>query len=744
MIYLSFLNFRSMYCCILGLLLFQNIAPAQTPASTQTIGPTRTVPAPPNGPGEYYSGSELPGAEVSMFIGAGYLESITGGNGTPGHGSFSPTGLVEGYIEIDSVDLSNVDGVSSIGTLSVNGVPVAQALQVDAPDSAISTVSVSPSSGTTFSFNGEVASCYYASSPTGILPPPEPPPCLDDCGDPGPELRSPQVSLQPSPAFTQPSPFPNAGSCLYASFNSPVSVTYGLPQITSISQNSANIGTSGSFTVTGTNLEDSEGTSASRFNTTIPNFYTNISTSVTTPGQSSEPVSFSIPITQAMGTYQFTISNIWGTSNAVNFTVGAPGATITSINPPTWTAGTTFPLTISGSNFGTAPTLSISGVGITYTNPPTVQSGGNQMQTTVTVAANTPNELAPVSVQPGYVGSSFTCGNCNGGSPIGSAVATVQAMTPMPQIMFNGSNITGTTQTVRAGQKIALSVSAPSNYSIVSQSWSSPPGSAVGGFNVSSSSGSVVPLPSATTQNYTFYWADSGNSRQITYTYTLDNGQNNSATATFNVEGPANSNIKATPGTVNIWPVGIAAGGQGNQPYLEFGNAGTNTGMSFEASADLPESDQGAYSWVQLIQSYSQVYCSGKCNPPQMSLPGLDNTYPYSDGSTASDSPGIGIVAANSEEALDFHATMYLMWTPTVSSQCSGDSCAIPIPLGSINWQFSGDAINTLSSLTGVSGTSWVLNNCSSGGASQFIPNNGSSAYPTWTNTFQNISPNLI
>lgn len=107
----------------------------------------------------------------------------------------------------------------------------------------------------------------------------------------------------------------------------------------------------------------------------------------------------------------------------------------------------------------------------------------------------------------------------------------------------------------------------------------------------------------------------------------------------------------------------------------------------------------------------------------------------------AVDSPGIGLVESNSEEAVSFRATMYFMWTPTAASQCTGSPskpCVIPVPLGSVAWGFSGEAINTLSSTAGVSGTTWTLNQCSAGTAGQFQRSNGAAGYPTWTTEFIN------
>jgi hypothetical protein len=48
------------------------------------------------------------------------------------------------------------------------------------------------------------------------------------------------------------------------------------------------------------------------------------------------------------------------------------------------------------------------------------------------------------------------------------------------------------------------------------------------------------------------------------------------------------------------------------------------------------------------------------------------------------------------ENARYFSATMFAMWTPGADTRCTDNQCAIPIPLGSLTWQFTGDAINSL------------------------------------------------
>jgi hypothetical protein len=106
--------------------------------------------------------------------------------------------------------------------------------------------------------------------------------------------------------------------------------------------------------------------------------------------------------------------------------VCTPPAVVTSLNPPVWQAGSNFTLTISGTGFGTAPTVHVSGAaGVSAGLATNTSAAGTQTQVTVNVAVNAPDGIATVQVQPGYTGNNYTCGNCNGSSPVGSSTAQV-------------------------------------------------------------------------------------------------------------------------------------------------------------------------------------------------------------------------------------------------------------------------------------------------------------------------------
>jgi hypothetical protein len=322
----------------------------------------------------------------------------------------------------------------------------------------------------------------------------------------------------------------------------------------------------------------------------------------------------------------------FGASAAVK--VNDPTPVVQSVSPNVWNAGAITQVTIGGTGFGTAPTLTISdsSIGVQITN-----SGDTQITANVTVPASAPNETVTVTVtSTGYNGSGFIGGP--GQSNSGSNTATVNAFTaPAPRILFNGTDVTGTTQNVVVGQQIALttSVNLPNGVAITGDNWSVP-GTVVGGYVNAAGNG-----PPDTTGGYravvvygnssiTFYWVSPGQSMAVTYSYCVNTGScSPAATATFNVEGPTGGPMTATPGTVNVWPTGTANGGNSTTPWLEFGTRAIgNLGMNFVATATPPSDNAGAFSWVQLVGDNSWQFRTNPSSAPQTFGTGLDNTYP--------------------------------------------------------------------------------------------------------------------
>ncbi|MFY9726620.1 MAG: IPT/TIG domain-containing protein [Bryobacteraceae bacterium] len=101
-----------------------------------------------------------------------------------------------------------------------------------------------------------------------------------------------------------------------------------------------------------------------------------------------------------------------------------PVPTVTSISPDTWQAGTSTPVTITGTNFGTSPSVSLSGDSyVSWTTSGT--STGTTIYGTVTIDPSDPGgETVTVTVTPGGSGNNFGSGG-SGGSGSGSNTATV-------------------------------------------------------------------------------------------------------------------------------------------------------------------------------------------------------------------------------------------------------------------------------------------------------------------------------
>jgi hypothetical protein len=202
-----------------------------------------------------------------------------------------------------------------------------------------------------------------------------------------------------------------------------VSLSTALPSITSINPSSVATGKSGTIEVEGNNLADpftnqtTPAASGSGVNLSVAG----------TPSSNHVSLNYSVDSGTGTGSRSITLATRFGASNGANLTVGYPPAAVTSLNPSVWQAGTSFTLTVSGTGFGTAPTVNVSGAaGVSAGQAMNISPDGTQIQVTVNVAADAPDGTATVQVQPGYTGSSFICGNCNGGSSMGSSTAEVQ------------------------------------------------------------------------------------------------------------------------------------------------------------------------------------------------------------------------------------------------------------------------------------------------------------------------------
>jgi hypothetical protein len=538
------------------------------------------------------------------------------------------------------------------------------------------------------------------------------------------------------------------------------------PTVSSIYPTSITVGTSGTITVNGQNFIDQFGDYPVPF---INNSGVTLSLSSVSETQAS--VNYSVESNASTGDFGLNLKGLFGNGEPATLAVGDPTPVVTGISPSVWYAGNSYTVTITGTNFGTSPTSSISAApGVTYT-----QTAGSDTSITasVTVAPNAPN-TDPISVtvtSQGFGGGSgFFSGN--GQSPTTSTTAQSVAVTPAPQFTFGGQNISGATQSVMAGQQIALSVPTPNGYTIQSQSWSFSNQSAItGGFvngdctvetQPSAAAGGCEAGDPLLNQNaLTFYWVNPGdNGETVTYTYTLNNGQSASATATFNVGGPTGNLLPSAFAQNNNTGTSLS-NAQSPAALLSMANSPVKNGVGVFINDNAqpvsnnaqcpshpgmpPTGGCGQFIWVQILTSVTQLQIipAGDTFAPSNAVNQLDGTYPYFNGPNNAngtwDSPSRGLLHEWGEGAEPFNATMYVLWDPALPAGCTPawtdttttpytnhpSTCAsTPIPLGSVQWKWSACAINA-----GVSASpSWFLQ-CGIGSGTTGGSTNG---YPQW------------
>ncbi len=396
--------------------------------------------------------------------------------------------------------------------------------------------------------------------------------------------------------------------------------------------------------------------------------------------------------------------------------------TITSVTPLTLgvTGGTVI---IMGTNFS-----SISG------NPTLTSGSGNATFTNPVVNTNTNTITANYSVSCSETATDsliMTYNSIDGSSSGTSRPVSVNIPSaPIPTVLLNGSSVSGT-QTVSVGQQLPLTASIPALpncMSLSAQTWGISAGTAVGGYvnaagnGPPDTTGGRTLSSASTTGSDTIYWTTPVSSTS-TYQYTMSSPAAGSASSpvvntNFTVNGPTSAAMNTTIDQPFI----------GGHPFsLELGNYPAQAGEQFTASATISNSSQtanGNYFFTQLVNTYNAA--AQRTSTPCSYSPGvgLDNSFHYGNlnGVTStSDSPEIPIFADYTSLSVSFSASMYLMWQATTTN-------SIPIPLGSVNWSWSGTA-NYVNS-------TWQLAS-SSENAGTFIAGAG---FPTWTSANTNGS----
>jgi hypothetical protein len=678
-------------------------------------------------------------------------------------------GEIIGTVTVDNVDYEDIDYVGAEACLSL-GCTVGATSGTDdfEYDTAASTATSPITTGQAYTLYGYAGACYYYYYGDDDD---------DDDDDGGLVVRSASVK----PAMTEP---PGDQDCEGGWLGYvPLTLQTGVPSITSISPNTGNIGDSNkTISVTGENLQDELDVSK------VSISGSGVSASVSSPGATDATVTYSISTgaSTSTGARQFTMSNSFGTSNAETFTIVDPSPNVTGVSPSTWYAGSSYTVTITGTNFGTNPSVSIALPSGTI-QPTTSNPSDTSVTVSFSVPANSPSGTAPVTVtSTGFNGSGFYPGNSGNSPSASNNSGQTVAVTPAPQIMIipsvsqatdttnlssctggsaaqNGSNETN----VFAGQKMLLCVLAPPNgLTIASSQWSFDNNVDISGGFVDgngdlgtqpsdTAGGSEAGDPNLTQSGIQFYFVNPGTTETATYHWTLSNGDpnGNGATADFNIQGPTGSLLPNAFAQSDITGTSLSnSTSTSDNPALSAKVAMSNSplkpavGIVLNDNATLPS---GKFIWVQILNSvtYSQLVQLGQTYTPSNASNQIDGIYPYFNGTqnTTWDSPARSLHTYFGEGAEAFSATMYVLWDAALPAGCTpawtdtssppyvphASTCtSTPIPLGSVQWSWSPCAINALALAAGGGTTPSWFTQCGIGSGNS---TGVASGYPQWT-----------
>lgn len=314
------------------------------------------------------------------------------------------------------------------------------------------------------------------------------------------------------------------------------------------------------------------------------------------------------------------------------------------------------------------------------------------------------------------------------------------AVCPDLIILRDGNPITGTTQSAVVGERINLSVETGSGDPPSNIQWSIG-GNKVANYVANGSTGAVTALTNLTNDTLNYYWFVSGQGIEISVTATAFETEVTKY-AWFNVAGPSDTEPAVTlptNGQINVRNLGPCSGGPPG-PAMVFGSiSGPNAGCTYSGLAGIDFTPPGAtgpagtFFFVQLVTAdtviYSRTNATSTCTGTNM--PGLDADYPYQGkyGQLVNDAPFSFLPGTYTNSSRDFAATMYLMWQ-------SNNSGSIPVPMGSVNWGFSG-----ATSQPQANSGNWSAPS-GSGAAQPFASASGLSSFPQWTGVVGNPSNN--
>jgi uncharacterized protein (TIGR03437 family) len=452
------------------------------------------------------------------------------------------------------------------------------------------------------------------------------------------------------------------------------------PQITSLSPASGPRGSSVSLVINGANLA---GVTAVQFSPSTGIAVSNVNATAS-------QVTATVTIASSAPTGQVSVSvSVWptaGISNALVFSIMAPGPQITSLIPASGSPGSTVSLSIAGSNLSGVTGVQFSpSTGIAVSN---VNATASQVTATVTIASSAPTGQVSVSVS----------------SPAGTSNALVfTILAPAPQI----TSLNPTTGS--RGSAVSLSIAGSNLSGVTAVQFAPSTGITVSNVNAS-----------ATQVTATVTVAASAPAGQVSVSVSSPAGTSNALV--FTILAPA-------PQITSLSP---ASGSPGNTVSLSI--AGSNlsgvTAVQFAPSTGITVSNVNATATqVTATVTIAASAPAGQVSVSVSSPAGTSNALAFTIlvpvpnaiwFGTTSQSQSVSITTANSFVT----AYSYIINFPNLGSNCpssatvtSGPATSIPITGGA----FTTSTISgTFQSLTQVSGTiNWTLSlpGCSASGS---------------------------
>ena len=268
-------------------------------------------------------------------------------------------------------------------------------------------------------------------------------------------------------------------------------MSYLVPVLSGISPASGSTGTSVPVTLTGSGFATGMNLNISGGGVTTSNL------TVVSPTQIT--ATLTVGPTAEAGAHNVSVTAGVATSSPARFTVSGSGFTLTSVSPATGAAGTTVPVTLTGTGFATGATVAASGTGVTVSNVQVVSA--MQITASLAISASAVAGSVDLTVKQGPATSvavpfriTSTAMSLTGISPSSTPVISSAA-----QITLTGTNFTSTATVAVSGTGVTVDNVKVVSPTQITATFTVAPTAATGARNVTVSSGPATTAPAVFT-----------------------------------------------------------------------------------------------------------------------------------------------------------------------------------------------------------------------------------------------------